>query len=350
MRLLITMAPSEATGASKEKMNEVIVSSTVANTIESEPHRVLMMDDKLPSITFVAASYTTPKKRTRPQPTKARKHAKTESSPSVVETEEPSVRNESVAGLAANDGVNIRSRIAHVVTPVGEDEESNPINASASEGKETPSRKPRARRALNMDEPQMVAPVTPSPMDSAPGRHDQRHGSGHTPKAKRKLIFGRQVSPIQVHVNVENVYNIVKKHTGSLGGNAIGGAIYGELTMGSMQKMINLMKQHTNFNSNSIFIDVGSGIGKPNLHVAQDPGVEASIGIEMDADRYLLGMTCLKAVLDAAALEKESELEEKQPQTVPAEVIQTKCHFIHGNIMDAATMDPFTHVYMFSIG
>lgn len=153
--------------------------------------------------------------------------------------------------------------------------------------------------------------------------------------AKRRLMFGRYVKEITVQENVKKVYNIVKKLTGSTGGNASGGPIYGELTMGSMQKMVNVMKEHTEFNKHSKFIDVGSGIGKPNLHVAQDPGVDISYGLEVDGDRWLLSMNCLRGVLG---------------QATRASDIKHRCVFIQGDIKSAHTFDPFTHVYMFSIG
>jgi len=173
--------------------------------------------------------------------------------------------------------------------------------------------------------------------------------------AKRKLIFGRLVNEITVRDSVRRTYRIIGKLTGSLGGNASHGPIYGELTMGSMQKMVNLMKEHTGLDSTSRFIDVGSGIGKPNLHVAQDPGVEFSYGIEVDEDRWLLGISCLRAVLDAAALEQHQLQQMPRDDTsVMTRDASTKlghrCFFEHGDIRDARTFDPFTHVYMFSIG
>jgi Histone methylation protein DOT1 len=164
--------------------------------------------------------------------------------------------------------------------------------------------------------------------------------------SKRKLIFGRSVLEIEVNKNVRHVYSIIKKLTGSIGGNGSFGPIYGELTMGSMQKMIGLMKEHTELNTTSRFIDVGSGIGKPNLHVAQDPGVEFSYGIEVEADRWLLGMNCLKSVLDAAS-EQEQQCSVEHSGT---DKLFHNCLFEHGDITDAHTLDPFTHVYMFSIG
>jgi Histone methylation protein DOT1 len=161
-------------------------------------------------------------------------------------------------------------------------------------------------------------------------------------EAKRKLIFGRSVVEIEVKDNVREVYAIVKKLTGSIGGNGSFGPIYGELTMGSMQKMVNLMKEHTGLDSSSRFIDVGSGIGKPSLHVTQDPGVDFSYGIEVEADRWLLGMNCLKGMLDAAS--------EQPCDASEDEKIHHRCMFVHGDITKARSFDPFTHVYMFSIG
>jgi len=153
--------------------------------------------------------------------------------------------------------------------------------------------------------------------------------------AKRRLAFGKTVASIEVRPSVKKVYRIIKKLTGAIGGNGSSGAIYGELTCGSMQKMVNLMMEHTEFGPQSRFIDIGSGIGKPNIHVAQDPGCELSYGIEMERSRWMLGMTNLRAILHEADTD---------------ETIGHKVYFQHGNIMNAKTLDPFTHVYAFSIG
>ena len=179
----------------------------------------------------------------------------------------------------------------------------------------------------------LAATITPAKEDTAP----------KTP-AKRRLIFGREVDEIVSRESTKRVYKLVKKLTGSIGGNGSCGPIYGELTMGSMQKMVNLMQKHTHLDTSSRFIDVGSGIGKPNLHVTQDPGVAFSCGIEMELDRWRLGLKCLQFVLQEALKDTdESKINDDQK-------IRHNCMFIHGNIMEAYTFDPFTHVYMFSIG
>lgn len=182
----------------------------------------------------------------------------------------------------------------------------------------------------------LAATITPAKDDAAP----------LTP-AKRRLIFGREVDEIVSKESTKRVYKLVKKLTGAIGGNGSCGPIYGELTMGSMQKMVNLMQKHTQLDTTSRFIDVGSGIGKPNLHVAQDPGVAFSCGIEMELDRWRLGLKCLQFVLHEALKENSSSGESSISDD---QKIRHKCMFIHGNIMEAYTFDPFTHVYMFSIG
>lgn len=131
--------------------------------------------------------------------------------------------------------------------------------------------------------------------------------------------------------------------TGSIGGNSHGGAIYGELTVGSMQKMTNLMIEYADLSTDSRFIDVGCGLGKPNLHVAQYPGVDFSYGIEMEHIRWMLGMSNLDHVLKAAV---EDEVHGNNTETK----IGHHIYFAHGDITEAEYFDPFTHVYMFDIG
>ena len=182
-----------------------------------------------------------------------------------------------------------------------------------------------------------------TPPTSEPSAHITPDREGDASSAKRRLLFGREVAPIHVQENVRKVYKIVRRLTGSLGGNASSGPIYGELTMGSMQKMINLMKEHTGLCAESRFIDVGSGIGKPNMHVTQDPGVCFSYGLEVEESRWLLGMTCLKGMLETAVNESVKDLND-------GERIRHQCFFEKGDIRQAKAFDPFSHVYMFSIG
>jgi hypothetical protein len=91
---------------------------------------------------------------------------------------------------------------------------------------------------------------------------------------------------IQVPSNASTVYKIINKATGCLGGNGYNGAIYGELTIGSMQKVINVFNERCGMTRRSRFIDVGAGLGKPNFHAAQDPQCRVSLGIELEDIRW----------------------------------------------------------------
>ena len=57
------------------------------------------------------------------------------------------------------------------------------------------------------------------------------------------------------------------------------------------------MKEHCEFSTESLFIHVECGLGKPNVHMAQDPGVEFSYGTELIKTRWVLGMENLKNIL-----------------------------------------------------
>lgn len=98
------------------------------------------------------------------------------------------------------------------------------------------------------------------------------------------VVKNHKKSPICPKVTC--VYKIIKKSTGSLGGNGHNGPIYGELTMGSMQRIVNYLVLECELDQASLFLDVGSGLGKPNFHVTQYPDVRVSIGIELETIRY----------------------------------------------------------------
>jgi len=56
--------------------------------------------------------------------------------------------------------------------------------------------------------------------------------------------------------------------------------------MHSMQHVVDILVEKCELNSQSRFIDVGSGLGKPNFHVAQDAAVCLSFGVELEDIRW----------------------------------------------------------------
>ena len=142
------------------------------------------------------------------------------------------------------------------------------------------------------------------------------------------------------------IYKLIRKSTGALGGNGATGAIYGELTMSSMQKVINIMVSKCEMTESSRFIDVGSGLGKPNFHAAQDPAVRISIGVELEKIRWQLAMHNLHAAAPAMA-DDFSAAELKETKNCK---LFSATNFIMGDIDEAKSTDPFTHIYMYDLG
>lgn len=145
-------------------------------------------------------------------------------------------------------------------------------------------------------------------------------------------------SKMIIQSGVRKVYKILQKKTGALGGNGYVGAIYGELTMHSMQKIIDILVEKCEMTSKSRFIDVGSGLGKPNFHAAQYPGVRISVGIELEDIRYQLAMHNLDTFLETLiASNGTGEL-------------KGGVNFMCGDMDAAESTDPFTHIYMYDLG
>ena len=133
---------------------------------------------------------------------------------------------------------------------------------------------------------------------------------------------------------VKLVYKIIKEQSDNIGGDGSRGPIYGELTKGYMQKIINYLKTNCGLSKPSNWIDIGCGLGNPSMHVAQDPGVQFSFGVEIEKLRANLGLVNLYYMMEAARRD---------------ESIGFKCMLQHGNVRDAQSLNPFTHVYIHDV-
>ena len=134
---------------------------------------------------------------------------------------------------------------------------------------------------------------------------------------------------------VNIIYRLVHKCTGMIGGNGHGAAMYGEMMKASMQRVVEKLMSDTGLSTSSRFLDVGCGLGKPQLHVAQMAHVEFSYGIDIDELRVFLANLILKRIM-------------KEAMTTNFD-INTRCLVMYGDIEVARVFDPFTHVYMFDV-
>jgi len=145
-------------------------------------------------------------------------------------------------------------------------------------------------------------------------------------------------APVAVPLEVpderlKNLYRSIQKTTGAVGGYGPGGPVYGEVTMGTFQKVVDFLCKHLDFSPSSSFLDIGSGLGKPNMHVAISPGVQFSFGVELEHLRWQLSLQNLRHTL----------------RTVPGFPDST-VYFVNHDATAFGHFEPFTHIYMFDTG
>lgn len=245
----------------------------------------------------------------------------------------------------------VRPSVGRSRTPTkgkGESKVTSAVNeAKAPAGMESP--KPSEKKKPTTVTPQKNRKKVENNYEEGEGE-DEQVDDELTAAAVTPLKFGQRAPTLSVDWKTERVYKIIQKATGALGGNGYNGAIYGELTMRSMQRIINTLIEKFDLNSSSRFIDVGAGLGKPNFHAAQDPGVRLSLGVELEDIRWQLSLVNLAKVLpevDGIRLEDS----ENEPATANnSKKLLGGVNFLCSDIDVAHTMDPFTHVYMYDLG
>ena len=131
---------------------------------------------------------------------------------------------------------------------------------------------------------------------------------------------------------IDRVYKLFQGRTGTLGIDGCGGAINGELTQGSFHKIA----QNFYLSSDSVVLDIGSGGGKPSMHIAASTNGVFSIGIELLTLRHNLSLLNHQAVLN----DNDDHTMEAGGRTC----------YVEGNIEDVQTLAGFSHLYMFDKG
>jgi hypothetical protein len=132
-----------------------------------------------------------------------------------------------------------------------------------------------------------------------------------------------------VLVNV--VYKVLEKLSKGLGGSSSGGAIYGEISKLSMNRIIRALCIKFGMNPSSHFLDVGSGLGKPCLHAAAYLPLQQSVGLELNGGRWYQSLHFLWHILSRG-------------------FVQCPVFFAHADATELPSFVPFTHVYMFDVG
>jgi hypothetical protein len=220
--------------------------------------------------------------------------------------------------------------------PEGEEEDADlaspvPTSSTVTAKAETPST-PQKQRTQPQD-PTLSASKSLARLNLFPGTEETTPSSKYHP-------FKSAATPTSlftINPAVRKAYKLIQKATGALGGNGTTGAIYGELTMHSMQKVINFMIENCELTSASRFIDVGSGLGKPNVHAAQDPCCRVSVGIELEDIRWQLSMQNMKYLVEEMAEDAHLSVHADSDDRVDVKLV-TGVNFLKGDIFDVATL------------
>jgi hypothetical protein len=132
--------------------------------------------------------------------------------------------------------------------------------------------------------------------------------------------------------SVKAAYSEMRKIERQIGGDGGGAGMYGSLSEGGMQPIITYFKLH-GMGRESVFVDVGTGLGRPLVHAMVDAHVHTAYGYELAEEK------CRNAREMMRRLHQRGILSERQYRS------------IHLRCMDVARLHQLppgtTHVYAF---
>jgi len=225
---------------------------------------------------------------------------------------------------------------------------THPLSPKRLEFSDIMHQTPQKQTSNRENTPLCSSPITPTRKKSLFGsakrdksdlKLGRRKALSFNEEVKVELLEPKELKKVEKIVpmnakQLKTMYSIIRKKTGTLGGGGAGGAIYGEVTQESFQRVVDCLVQKCDFTPESVFLDIGAGLGKPNFHVAINPGVKSSYGVELIGGRWWQSMCLLQNCI--------------QNKTIGS--YAKKVFFAHANVTDMSTFDPITHVYSFNRG
>ena len=143
----------------------------------------------------------------------------------------------------------------------------------------TPRRTPRRRRnASRKATPKAILPPSnkahgKTPLAASADAKTRKLSLVKDTSIGAQQLVGTAAPPLKSdqQSRLKNMYSLVRRRAGKLGGGGAGGAIYGELTFKSFSRVVEFLKSKCNFTPSSTFIDIGAGLGKPKEPWGQAP-------------------------------------------------------------------------------
>ena len=85
-------------------------------------------------------------------------------------------------------------------------------------------------------------------------------------------------------IYLESAYSVENTNKTEFDITSVGSSVYGEIMYEGTNSLINKFSNH--FNKDTVFYDLGSGLGKMVLHIGMQCGVKKSIRIEFSQERF----------------------------------------------------------------
>jgi hypothetical protein len=134
----------------------------------------------------------------------------------------------------------------------------------------------------------------------------------------------------RIPVEVKELYRQVGRTVfGDLSFSGDGNSVYGEMTQGILQAAFQRINPE-----GGLLLDIGHGRGLPSLQAAVGSNFTHSVGIELQKAFYKDSLENLQKV--------------GSNDTTKAAL--KKCMFLEGDILDAQSLEPFTHVFSHCVG
>ena len=169
----------------------------------------------------------------------------------------------------------------------------------------------------------------------------KEHTDTHPSDASKRDNIGPTVCIVRDQrraTEINDAFKVIQSQgSGRIGGESSPDApLYGEISLGSLDELVESLKEYCDLGTSSIFMDVGSGTGKPSIYLAHNPGLCCSIGIECDKTRWCLSMQNAYLIASKAFTRLNTCL------------INT--WFFHIDLMELTSFHQCTHIYSFTCG
>ncbi|KXZ50357.1 hypothetical protein GPECTOR_17g998 [Gonium pectorale] len=138
---------------------------------------------------------------------------------------------------------------------------------------------------------------------------------------------------------LDSLYDVMQGNETDVGGGEGNEGTYGSITQAGMAQVLQCMKERAGFGSDSILVDIGSGLGRPLMHGFYE-GMAKGYGLECDA------VKCEKAVKFCKRVVSEACSKGLLDRRYCA--LRTRLVFWHVDIEQLTGLpDEATHAYSF---